>query len=78
MGSPLSPVLCNIFMEYFESELLSTISNIKWLRYVDDIFLVWPDHLNFQEFFDKLNRLHPTIKFKYEWEVEGTLPFLDC
>ena len=40
MGSPLSPVLSNFFMEYFESELLPNIldTNIPWLRYVDDIF----------------------------------------
>ena len=77
MGSPLSPVLCNLFMEYFETELLPRISDIKWLRYVDDIFLVWPRNLNFDIFYNNLNNLHPTIKFKYEWENNDELPFLD-
>ena len=38
MGSSLSPILSNLFMEYFESELVRNILNIKWLRYVDNIF----------------------------------------
>ena len=76
MGSPLSPVLCNIFMEYFETKLLPQIASIKWLRYVD-IFLVWPQHLDFDVFLSRLNLLHPTIKFKFEWERDDKLSFLD-
>ena len=66
-----------VFLWNILSELLPTISDIKWLRYVDDIFLIWPDNLDFDTFFHRLNNLHPTIKFKFEWEVNGTLPFLD-
>ena len=77
MGSPLSPVLCNIFMEYFETELMSNICDLKWLRYVDDLFLVWPEDQDFDIFFHRLNNLHPTIKFKYEWENNNKLSFLD-
>ena len=41
MGSPLSPILSNLYMEYYESTLLPTISppNLTWFRHVDDIFL---------------------------------------
>ena len=40
MESPLSPILGNIFMEYFESQLLKEITppGLIWLRYVDDFF----------------------------------------
>jgi retron-type reverse transcriptase len=45
MGSPLSPVLCNIFMEELEEKAVSTFETkpILWKRYVDDIFfhLAW-------------------------------------
>ena len=42
MGSPLSPVLANIFMEMFETELLTNVTGrpLLWLRYVDDVFAV--------------------------------------
>lgn len=79
MGNPLSPILCNLFMEHFESTLLPRIvpKPIPWLRYVDDIFSVWPEGEDFDAFLANLNNLHRTIKFKFEWEVNGSLPFLD-
>ena len=44
MGSPLSPVLANIYMEYFEEMALGSTSlkPSMWLRYVDDTFILWP------------------------------------
>ena len=81
MGSPLSPVLANLYMEYFEVELLPTLSlrPIMWARYVDDIFAIWPhDRAEFPAFLDALNALSPSIKFKVEWETDGVLPFLDA
>ena len=45
MGSPLSPVVANIYMQDFESWVLETAS-LKpslWLRYVDDTFVMWND-----------------------------------
>ena len=44
MGSPLGPVLANIFMGYHETKWLSTFPNSKVLlyrRYVDDIICVF-------------------------------------
>ena len=79
MGSPLSPVLANLYMEYFESELLPNISGDipLWVRYVDDILLAWPHGGNFDDFFNKINNLAPTIKFTVEWEENHAIPFLD-
>ena len=48
-----------------------------WLRYVDDVFSIWPAGNDFDSFFSKLNDLHPCIKFKVEWEENGQIPFLD-
>ena len=82
MGNCLSPVLANLYMEYFETELLPTIlpKDIKcWFRYVDDIFCIWPSALDpiFETFFNQLNNLSPSVSFTVEWESNSKLPFLD-
>ena len=79
MGSPLSPVLANLFMELLETELLSSVSGkpILWLRYVDDIFALYPNNLEPNSFLTELNGLVDSIKFTVEWEQNGSLPFLD-
>ena len=80
MGSPLSPVVANIFMEDFEGTALVTcdLPPKLWLRYVDDTFVVWQhgeNHLG--EFLEHLNELHTRIDFTMGEEVRGKLPFLD-
>ena len=47
------------------------------VKYIDDVFSVWPDNIDFDNFFSNLNNLHASIKFKYEWEEDNKLPFLD-
>ena len=80
MGSPLSPVTSNIFMEHFETKALDTypLKPVAWFRFVDDTFIVWPhgkDEL--VNFLDHLNSQHDNIRFTMEIEEEGCLPFLD-
>jgi len=80
MGSSLSPVLANLYMEMFESELLPSIlpPDTIWFRYVDDIFSMWQmNRSDFDDFLNRLNTLARTINFKVEWEDSGKLPFLD-
>jgi hypothetical protein len=50
MGSPLSPVIANFYMEEYEKAALeSALLNPRcWFRYVDDTFVIWqhcPDKL---------------------------------
>jgi hypothetical protein len=80
MGTTLSPVVSNIFMEHFEELVLRTANHrpTLWLRYVDDTFVIWPhgpDKL--QEFFEHINSLRPSIQFTMETEVDNKIPFLD-
>ena len=77
MGSPISPVLANIYMEFLESRLLPTVSGsiIEWCRFVDDVYAIVPDTLNIDEFLVKLNDFNPNIKFTLEIENNGELPF---
>ena len=42
MGSPVSPIVANLFMEYLEQKAKGTATNLPrlWLRYVDDTFVI--------------------------------------
>jgi hypothetical protein len=77
VGNSLSPV---IFMEHSEEIALDTADYkpSKWLRYVDDTFVVWPHGpAKLQEFLHHLNSVRATIKFTMEVEANNTLQFLD-
>ncbi|XP_071510232.1 uncharacterized protein [Diadema antillarum] len=80
MGSPLSPIVANLFMENFEETALqtATLRPKVWLRYVDDTFVVWQhgaEEIN--NFLQHLNSQHPSIKFTMDMENQGDIPFLD-
>ncbi|GJQ87067.1 hypothetical protein Trydic_g6826 [Trypoxylus dichotomus] len=80
MGSPLSPVIVNIFMEAFEHEAIES-SRMKpkyWYRYLDT-FVIWPHGpRTLEEFLQHINRQHANVNFTMEIEEDGNLPFLDA
>ncbi|XP_045535441.1 uncharacterized protein LOC123721261 [Papilio machaon] len=78
MGSPIAPVVANIFMEHFEKEALNSapVKPRYWLRYVDDVFAI-VSRRGIGQLLDHLNEIHPRIRFTTEEEKDGTLPFLD-
>ncbi|ERL94868.1 hypothetical protein D910_12141, partial [Dendroctonus ponderosae] len=81
MGSPLSPVIANYFMEKFEKNALDTaVRKPKcWFRYVDDTFVVWGHGLTeLEDFLRHLNSINPKIQFTMEVEKDGRLPFFGC
>ena len=79
MGNPLSPLLSNLYMEFFEKRFLPNIINIplKWFRYVDDILTVLPAGIDVNDLLFNLNNQVPSIKFTLELEKDNCLPFLD-
>ena len=80
MGSPLGPVLADLFMSQLEETALSTYSGVKpllYYRYVDDTFLSFNNKAEKSNFFNWMNRQHPNIRFTAEEENKGSLPFLD-
>ena len=78
MGSPLGPILANIFVGYHENQLFATCERpLVYWRYVDDTFAVFDDQVRRSEFEVHLNSLHPSLKFTSEDEQDNTLPFLD-
>ena len=78
MGSPLGPVLANIFVGFYESKLFDKISKPQiYYRYIDDTFALFQDEVNSETFLINLNSLHTSLKFTREKEVNQSLPFLD-
>ena len=81
MGSPLSPVIANLYMEFFEKLAIekTPLKPKMWKRYVDDTFVVWEHGLESEltSFLEHLNSLRPSIQFTCEVEEGGKLPFLD-
>ena len=78
MGSPLGPVLANVFMVYLEETIVPTAQDSmpEWRRYVDDTFtVVKKGKLN--NIIATLNNFHPNISFTHEIEQGGKMAFLD-
>ena len=49
-----------------------------WVRYMDDMFVLWPHGEDKLETFHyHLNSQHPSIQFTMEKESEGKISFLD-
>ena len=73
MGSPLAPVLANIFMGFHESKWLNEYNLNKgkfYLRYVDDILAPFDNEQY------SLNS-HPDIKSTIEKQINHSIAFLD-
>ena len=79
MGNPLSPLLSNLYMEFFEKKFIPRLNGLQliWFRYVDDILALLPVDFDVDNFLDILNSRVPSIKFTIEKESENCLPFLD-
>ena len=80
MGSPLGPVLANLFMGHHEGKWVDSYSEAKpilYKRFMDDIFCIFKNENEAEMFFDYLNIQHTNIKFTFEKENANKLPFLD-
>ncbi|XP_072033096.1 uncharacterized protein [Amphiura filiformis] len=82
MGSPVSPIAANIFMEALEQQAIATAPldcrPKLWLRYVDDILeVIQRDSV--QQLTDHINQVDKSgsIKFTFEQDSQGQIPFLD-
>ena len=80
MGSPVSPIVVNLYMEDFEQKALATYTGIPpshWFRYVDDTWVKTKKN-QLVAFFDHINKVNKFIKFTQESIQDGKLAFLDC
>ena len=79
MGSPLSPIVANLFMEDLETKALATAPSTPkiWKRFVDDTFTII-QKLDKEAFLEHINSINDNIHFTYEDPKEdGSIPFLD-
>ena len=78
MGSPVSPIVANLYMEHFEERAIREAPHPLdiWLRYVDDTFTVLQES-EVEHFTHHLNSMDENIKFTVKPEQDNTLAFLD-
>ena len=52
MGSPMSLVLANACIEYFQEIALGSVplKPLMWLKYIDDTFIFWPHLKTFKHY----------------------------
>ena len=80
MGSPLVPVLANIFMGFHKSKWFNEHNLNKpkfYLRYVDDILDACHNEEDSLNFFNFLNNKHSNIKFTIEKQITHSITFFD-
>ena len=78
MGSPLGPALASIFVGFHESRLFASTAKLcVCFLYVDDSFVAFGSELDCDHFQEKLNLLHPALKFTIEKKQNSSLNFLD-
>ncbi len=79
MGKRFAPAYANITMAVFEEEVMQKIDKkpLVYMRYLDDIFMIWPhSREDFDDFFNILNNHKESIKFQYNFS-ETSVDFLD-
>ena len=79
MGSPLSPIVANLYMESFEVEALGSAPHppYLWKRFVDDTFTILQSSQR-NWFLEYLNSIDQHIQFTAEDQRDdGAMPFLD-
>ena len=77
MGSPIRPLLANVFISSLEEKLeLESKLPDYYCRYVDDTLSIMPNITTATDFLNTLNHAHPSVSFTMEIEKDGMLPFL--
>ena len=77
MGSPLGPVLANIFVGWCESQVPDEAWPLMYCRFVDASFTYFKCQDESDQFLQILNAIHPALRFTCEHESDGRLLYLD-
>ena len=78
MGSPLGPLLADVFMASIEERLEQKINKLPlYRRYVDDILLICDDQTEADSLLAEFNSLHSNLRLTSEQESDNSISFLD-
>ena len=77
MGSPLGPLMANVFMCHLEDKLArdGMVPSI-YKRYADDTLARMPNTDAAADFLTTLNGLHPSLKCTMEFPADNRIPFI--
>ena len=79
MGSPINPIVANLYMENLEVRAINTSPHppLMWKRFVDDTFVVIKA-AHKHEFLEHINSIDHHIQFTSEdSRPDGSMPFMD-
>lgn len=89
MGTPVAPSYANIFMSQVETNMLSKYklltgkSPLSWLRFLDDIFFIWPysendlqHFINYIQNYSKDQKMNSKLTYDTNYSSES-VHFLD-
>jgi hypothetical protein len=82
MGSPISALIAEIFLQHHEEQLMKDILDstniIFYNRYVDDILIIYNyNQINKDDITNYISQIHPDLKFTATDEIDNTINFLD-
>ena len=79
MGSPISPIFLEFFMQKLETSIIPTLENslYSWWRYFDDVFSI-AKIKDINLIMRALKYYNPNISFTYELMENNQISFLDA
>ena len=82
MGSPLSSIMAEIFLQHFEQRIIKFLLEDKRIlyynRYVDDIFMIYNhSKITPQQILEQFNTQNKNLKFTMNEEVNSQISYLD-